>query len=79
MSVRGFEPRTNRLKAYCSTIELYTLILFYLFFSCIHNTIDPTIANNKIIETNTNKKYFCVKTDKNITESPEIHRLLILV
>jgi hypothetical protein len=53
--------------------------LFYLFFSCIHNTIDPTIANNKIIETNINKKYFCVKIGKNITESPEIHRLFILV
>ena len=79
MSVRGFEPRTNRLKAYCSTFELYTLIFFIYFFSCKHNTIDPTIVNNKIIDININKKYFCVNIDKNITESPEIHKLFVFV
>jgi hypothetical protein len=25
MRITGFEPITNRLKAYCSTIELYSL------------------------------------------------------
>ena len=41
--------------------------------------MDPTIANNKMIEINKNKKYFCVKIDKKISESPETHKLFILV
>lgn len=36
MRILGFEPKTTRLKVYCSTTELYTLFkIKYIFFISI--------------------------------------------
>lgn len=72
LSVRGLEPRTNRLKAYCSAIELYTPKGYFFSTWFTHSTIDPTIENSNRIPIKRKNIYFWVKRFKKIMESPPI-------
>lgn len=63
MNVLGFEPKTNKLKAYCSTLELYILkdymelTRFELVTFCLQNKYSNQLSYNPKIKWDSNPRY----------------------